>query len=83
MRSIEALPCVRRVPTLRLVANDPRLFGCRLFFAQWGHSDAEQQALAASMPRVRTLVEAQELEQLMAARATGGDAWPPSDWREK
>ena len=44
-----------RVPVLRSIANEVSLFACELYFAQWGHSTPEQQAAAASMPRVRAL----------------------------
>ena len=44
-----------RVQTLRSVANELSLFGCELYFAQWGYSTPEQQAWAASFPRVRDL----------------------------
>ena len=44
-----------RVPVLRTMANEVSLFACELYFAQWGHSTPEQQAAAASMPRVRAL----------------------------
>jgi len=50
-----------RVETLRLVANDPRLFGCELYFAEWGYSNAEQQAKIAAMPRVRSLATGSDL----------------------
>ena len=66
-----------RVDTLRTVANDPRLFGCRLFFAGWGYSDSEQQAAAASMPRVRSLGQPGELEDICA-----GVPLESKDWRD-
>ena len=54
-----------RLETLRTAANDPRLFGCRLFFAEWGYSTAEQQALVGSMPRVRALSQSSELPKAL------------------
>lgn len=69
-----------RVQTLRTVANEPSLFGCRLFFARWGYSDSEQQAAAASMPRVRTLGESEELGGLLISANSGGE-WR-RDWRD-
>ncbi len=71
-----------RVQTLRTVANEPSLFGCRLVFARWGYSDSEQQAAAASMPRVRTMSRSEELGELLVGRSSSGD-WPFSrDWRD-
>jgi phosphoglycolate phosphatase-like HAD superfamily hydrolase len=58
-----------RLDTLRKAANDPRLFGCRLYFAEWGYSTAEQQALAGSMPRVRSLTDSSELSAALCATA--------------
>lgn len=43
------------VDRLRAAANAPALFSCELYFAPWGSSTPEQQASAASMPRVRDL----------------------------
>ena len=43
------------VNVLRAVANELPLFGAELYFAQWGYSTAQQEALAAAMPRLRTL----------------------------
>ena len=44
-----------RVATLRGICNAIGLFGVELFFAEWGYSTAQQQAIVASMPRVRKL----------------------------
>jgi phosphoglycolate phosphatase-like HAD superfamily hydrolase len=50
-----------RIETLRSVCNDVSLFGCRLYFAGWGYSTPEQQAMCASMPRVQALDSSEEL----------------------
>jgi len=67
-----------RVQTLRTVANEPSLFGCRLYFAHWGYSDSEQRAAAASMPRVRTLSRSDELAELLAGQRSSN-----ADWRDR
>ena len=65
----QAVGCVSYVDDsidcLRSVANDPRLFPCRLYYATWGYSNPEQQALAASIPRVRSLGESAELQRVL------------------
>ena len=50
-----------KVETLRAVANDLSLLSTTLYFAEWGYSTAEQQAAAASMPRVRSLSRSEDL----------------------
>jgi len=70
-----------RVETLRAVANEPRLFSCRLFFARWGYSDSEQQAAAAYMPRIRTLSDSSELAGLFDG-GSGSDEALAKDWRD-
>ena len=50
-----------KAETIRSVANDPRLFSLGLYFAEWGYSTPEQAALAASMPRVHILANAEDL----------------------
>ena len=60
------------VPRLREVANSPALFGTELWFAAWGHSTPQQQALVSSMPRVQVLLEGGDLRCVFETR--GGDS---------
>jgi len=54
-----------KAETVRSVASDLRLLGVELYFAGWGHSTPEQKALVASMPRVRPLVECEQLASVL------------------
>ena len=54
-----------RAETLRRVANDPRLFGSRLYFAAWGYSNPSQQSQISAFPRVRALATGRELRTVL------------------
>lgn len=51
--------------TLRQAAADRRLFPAKLWFAAWGRSTPQQQALVATMPRVHTLENGPALENAL------------------
>ena len=61
-----------KVETLRAVANDVSLFSTALYFAEWGYSTAEQQALASSMPRVKSLSTSESLSAVF--QSASGEA---------
>ena len=61
------------VPRLREVANSPALFGTELWFAAWGHSTPQQQALVSSMPRVQVLLEGGDLRCVFETRGGGSE----------
>ena len=54
-----------RVDTLRAVANDARLFGVQLLFAEWGYSNPSQQARISAMPRIRSLADTKQLQAVL------------------
>ena len=54
-----------RVDTLRAVANDARLFGTQLLFAEWGYSNPSQQSCIVGMPRVRSLADTKQLKAVL------------------
>lgn len=56
-----------KIETLRTVANDLNLFSVGLYFAEWGYSTAEQKALSASMPRVKSLSVDSDLTLALSA----------------
>ena len=53
---------------LRDIANDSRLFSSQLFFASWGYSQTAGEATVASMPRVRSLGQSNQLEVVLGTR---------------
>ena len=50
---------------LRSLAADRRFFSAQLWFAAWGYSTPQQQALIATMPRVKTLESGAELRDVL------------------
>ncbi|KAL1524040.1 hypothetical protein AB1Y20_018954 [Prymnesium parvum] len=58
---------------LRNIAADRRLFGAQLWFAAWGYSTPQQQALVATMPRVRTLGSASSLHEVFGTASDNAD----------
>ena len=61
-----------KVETLVKVARDMRLLPVSLHFAEWGYSTPQQQAIAASLPRVRSHAYSDALGPLMLG--TGKEA---------
>lgn len=55
--------------SVRTVAADVRLLRWRIYYAHWGHTTPQQEAITAAFPRVRHLQRSAELEPLLL----GGD----------